>query len=72
MSYFDTELNEAWSWFATNWDKWKNLNNSLTDGLSSVFENTQGPSGPHKEIHWQWVRDKRNELISLYNTLKNA
>jgi hypothetical protein len=71
MSYFfDTELNNAWSWFASNWDKWRELNTSLTDGLSFVFDNTSGPSGIHKEPHWQWVRDNRDDLLALYNSLK--
>jgi hypothetical protein len=71
MAYFDTELNEAWAWFSVSWDKWKNLNTTLTDGLSYVMDNTTGPSGPHKEPHWQWVRDNRTDLLDLYNNLKD-
>lgn len=71
MAYFDTELNKAWAWFSTNWDKWKSLNTPLSDGLSHVMDNTTGPSGPHKDPHWQWVRDNRVELLELYNNLKN-
>lgn len=71
MSYFDTELSEAYAWFAVNWDKWRNLNTQLTDGLGFVFDNTSGPAGPHKEPHWQWCRDNRTALLELYNELKD-
>ena len=71
MSYFDEELNNAWAWFAVNWESWANLNTSLTEELKNIFNNTSGPSGPHKEPHWQWVRDNRKQLLELYNSLKN-
>lgn len=70
MSNFDKELNDAWAWFATNWESWANLNTSLTEGLKNIFDNTGGPSGPHKEPYWQWVRDNRADLLDLYNSLK--
>jgi hypothetical protein len=71
MGYFDTELNIAWIWFCTNWDKWINLNTDLSNELKNVMEKTTGPSGPHKEIYWQWVRENKQQLIHLYNSLKN-
>lgn len=70
MSYFDTELNEAWAWFAVNWESWVNLNTELTNGLKTVFDNTGGPSGPHKESYWEWVKDNRVNLLNLYSSLK--
>lgn len=71
MAYFDSELNEAWAWFAVNWESWANLNTQLTDGLKFVFDNTGGPSGVHKEPHWDWVRNNREDLLNLYNSLKD-
>jgi hypothetical protein len=70
MAYFDTELNNAWAWFATNWDTWTSLNNEITNELQFIFENTSGPSGPHKEVYWDWVKNNRDELLELYNSLK--
>lgn len=70
MSYFDTELNNAWAWFAVNWESWANLNTELTNGLKNVFENTGGPSSPSKEPYWQWVRDHKQELLDLYISIK--
>lgn len=71
MAYFDTELEEAYAWFAVNWDLWRPLNTEITNGLGNVFDNTTGPAGSHKEPYWQWVRDNRADLLDLYNSLKN-
>lgn len=70
MRNFDPQLNEAFAWFATNWDKWKTLNTTLTDSLGFVLDSVVGPSRPSNEPHWQWIRDNRDDLLALYNSIK--
>jgi len=70
MDYYDYDLNSAWGWFASNWDKWANLNTPITIGIINVMNNTSGPYGAHKEPYYEWVRDNRAALLELYNELK--
>ena len=61
----DNDLMGAWAWFSTNMDKWTD-DTPLTAGLMTAIQGVEGPSGPHREPHWQWVRDNREDLLALH------
>jgi len=70
MIYLDSELNIPWAFFCENYSKWTNLDNPIVDPLLSAINGVCGPAGPHRNPHWQWANDNKQELINLYNLIK--
>lgn len=71
MKYSEGEIYEAFVWFATHYDSWINLDNALTNGLKYVFEETAGPSRLENEVHWNWIRENKDDLLALYYSLRD-
>jgi hypothetical protein len=67
----DTQLNTAYGWFASNFDKWVNLNTATTDILLNCFEGVQGPYNPiTAEPYEQLLIQNKEDIVSLYESLK--